>query len=221
MKRNLLCFFLVVAAHGCSSLSYTIDRDLLSEITLENKLSLFDAENDVSIAVDEKEQIQRQIQGVKQDIADAEAQIAEAESDAARASAKSDAKGEAVASAAQDVYDYKISYLEAYIAFLRKKLAAQEGLILVAYAKYELAKAKLVKKNNVRGASDIEEADFEAQVDSYVEKARAEQESLAEEEKEVEAVKKEWLTRREQLQSQSGGGVGSPWAEDSALWGSQ
>ena len=40
----------------------------------------------------------------------------------------------------------------------------QDALITVAWARYELAKAKLVKKNNVRGASDVDLTDFEEQV---------------------------------------------------------
>ena len=204
---------------GCGGLSQTVDRDILKEITIENKLLLFDAENDVSIALDEREALQREIHNVKQDVIDADAQVAEAESDAGRAYDKNDDKKGQLSEAAAEVFRLKIVYLQEQLGFLRSKLKAQDSLILVARAKFELAKAKLAKNNNVRGAADIELADFEEQVDDIVAKAKATFEDLGAYEKEVEAIKKQWLDRREQLMAASGGGVGSPWAEDSALWG--
>ncbi|MEE8408159.1 MAG: hypothetical protein V3T05_01010 [Myxococcota bacterium] len=203
---------------ACSSLSETVDRDQLAEITVENKLLLFDAENDVSIAIDEREQIQRQIYETKQDLRDAEIQIEEAEIDEDRASVKGDAQRAQLSAMAREVFLLKVDYLEEYLDFLREKLDGQESLIMVAYAKFELAKAKLVKKNNVRGALDIELIDFEEQVDEYVERARENRMDLAERATEIEAFKKQWLDRRDQLMAASGGGLGSPWAEDSALW---
>jgi hypothetical protein len=220
MRRAQRYFALaVVALSGCGGLSYSVDRDLLRDVSVEHKLVLFDAENDVSIALDERENIRRQITELKQDIRDAESKILEADQDAERASLKSDSAAEEVARMAHEVYEYKISFLEERITFLRQRLKAQEGLIYVAWAKFELAKAKLLKKNNVRGASDIDLVDFEEQVDGYVERAKDEQVDTAEAEKSVQAAEQEWLSRREKLQSASGGGQGSPWAEDSAAWG--
>lgn len=203
---------------ACSPLSETVDRDLLAVITVENKLLLFDAENDVSISIDEREQIQRDIYQAKQDLRDAEAQIEEAESDEDRANEKGDAQRAQLAAMAREVFLLKTDYLEEYLDYLREKLSAQESLIMVAFAKFELAKAKLVKKNNVRGAADIDLIDFEEQVDDYVERAQENRMDLSEHDKEVEAYKKQWMDRRDQLMAASGGGLGSPWAEDSALW---
>jgi len=216
MKRAVLLLF---AHSACSSLGSTVDRDLLSEITIENKLLLFDAENDVAIAIDERERLAREIYQAKMDIIDAEAQVDETYDDEDRADAKGDDKRAQLSAMAREVFILKIDYLELNLAYLRDKLEAQDGLIMVAKAKYELAKAKLVKKNNVRGAQDIELADFEEQVSDYVQHAKDAMVDLSEFEKEVEAYKKQWLHTRDQLMAASGGGLGSPWAEDSALWG--
>lgn len=215
--RAMLLLSVLLGA-GCGPLSETVDRDLLREITIENKLLLFDAENDVSIAIDEREQIQRQIYQTKIDIGDAEAQVDEAASDEGRANEKGDAQRAQLSAMAREVYLLEIDYLEEYLAFLREKVKAQEDLIMVALAKFELAKAKLVKKNNVRGAQDIDLVDFEEQVDKYIERAMESRADLAEREKEVDAFKQQWFKSRDDLMAKSGGGVGSPWAEDSALW---
>ncbi|MEL6548518.1 MAG: hypothetical protein AAFQ82_28095, partial [Myxococcota bacterium] len=76
---------LALATSACGGLGYQVDRDLLTEVSVENKLTLFDAENDVSIALDEREQIRREIQQVKQEIKDTDKQIQEAIEDAERA----------------------------------------------------------------------------------------------------------------------------------------
>lgn len=217
--RRLCVVLLTVVATGCGGLGYQVDRDLLNEVSVENKLTLFDAENDVSIALDEREQIRREIQLVKQQIEDTESQIKEAVEDAKRAADKGDAEREKVAVMAEEVFYLKKGFLQEQIGLLRERMKVQESYIYVAFAKYELAKAKLVKKNNVRGAQDIDIEDYEAQVDEYVERAKEMNQDFAAYEQEVEQVKQAWLTRREELQQASGGGLGSPWAEDSALWG--
>jgi hypothetical protein len=208
-----------IALSGCGGMSYTIDRDLLRDITIENKLLLFDAENDVSIAIDEREQIQRQIRDLRTDIRDAHAQVREADGDRERAQAKNESARSTLAERARAVFELKITFLLAQIDLLREKLVVQDRVVLVAETKFELAKAKLVKRNNVYGAADVDLTDFEAQVDDAVESARGARQDFAEDEKALVAVKGEWQKAREQLAKDSGGGVGSPWAEDSAAWG--
>lgn len=217
--RTFLSLTLGLLVSGCGGLGYQVERDLLTEVSVENKLTLFDAENNVAISLDERDQIRREIQMVRQQIEDTDKQIREAIEDGERAEDKGDAERANIAVMAEEVFDLKKDFLYEQIGLLRSRLEVQEAYIYVAFAQYELAKAKLVKKNNVRGAQDIELEDFEAQVDEYVEQAKEINQDFAEYEQEVEQVKQAWLARREELQQASGGGLGSPWAEDSALWG--
>ncbi len=221
MRVTLAVLFGVPSAiaTGCGGLSYTVDRDLLKDISIENKLILFDAENDVSIALDERESLKKQMTETRQDIADAKAKIIEAKTDADRAEAKGDANAETVGDLAEEAYDKKIDWLGDRLSFLRRRLDAQDRLVYVAWARYELAKAKLVKKNNTRGANDIELQDFEEQVDKCVELAKEDTESLKQEEVELQQSQQEWLAMREKLQAASGGGLGSSWVEDGSIWG--
>jgi chromosome segregation ATPase len=210
---------MALSASACGGLSYTIDRDLLKDISIENKLILFDAENDVSIALDERESLKKQVNEARQDISDAKAKIKEARADAERAQEKGVANAQSVGDLAEEAYDKKIDYLNDRIGFLKRRLDAQERLIYVAWARYELAKAKLVKKNNVKGANDVELADYEEQVDKFVELAKEDTEGLKREEEELNVSQQEWLAQREKLQQASGGGLGSSWVEDGAIWG--
>ena len=219
MRATLVIVVLALSATACGGLSYTVDRDLLKDVSIENKLVLFDAENDVSIALDERESLKKQVGEARQDISDAKAKIKEAKADAERAADKGDANAQQVGDLAEETYDKKIDYLNERISFLKRRLDAQERLIYVAWARYELAKAKLVKKNNVRGAGDVEIPDFEEQVDKFVELAKEDTESLKQEEAQLAAVQQEWLAQREKLQAASGGGLGSSWVEDGSIWG--
>ncbi len=219
MRATLVIGVLALSATACGGLSYTVDRDLLKDVSIENKLVLFDAENDVSIALDERESLKKQVNEARQDISDAKAKIKEAKADAERAAEKGDGNAQQVGDLAEETYDKKIDYLNERISFLKRRLDAQERLIYVAWARYELAKAKLVKKNNVRGANDVEIPDFEEQVDKFVELAKEDTESLKQEEAQLAQVQQEWLAQREKLQAASGGGLGSSWVEDGSIWG--
>ncbi len=216
--------FLLLAAisiHGCGGLSYQVDRDLLREVSVEHKLLLFEAENEVGIAFDEQEQIQRQIKDTRAEIAKAKALSVEAERDADRASDKNDGRAEQLALASREVLALKRDFLEARVTMLRKKLSAQDDLLQVALAKYELAKAKLVKKNNVEGAASLDLADFEEQVSKYVDAARASQATVSEYDKEAVVLRNAWQAARAKLEQSGGAGAASPWADDAAVWGAQ
>lgn len=215
MRASMLLVTVVLAA-GCAK---RVDRELLRDLTVESKLVLFEAENEVSIALDEEEMLTRQIRELRAQVKEIDVLKNEADGDADRAKARKDDKAVEVAKKAYDVLDLKRRFVEYRVRLLKQKLSAQDRLVRVSYAKYELAKAKLVKKNNVRGADKVDLADFEKQVDNMVEKARDAQGAVEQAEKEAEAKKQEWLAARSQLESSAGGGASSPWADDASAWG--
>mgnify|MGYP001599717660 CR=1 FL=1 len=219
--RQVALGALMVASTSCGGLSQTVDRRLLRDIGIENKLQLFEAENEVSIALDEREQLVREGQRLQRQVALTEAQRSDAEDDGKRASSKGDTKAEALAKLAVEVLGLKLAYLEEALDLLDERLDAQERLTQVALAKFELAKAKIVKRNNVSGASGLDLADFEEQVDGCVAQAKVAQQDLARVEKGVDEARARWIAAREKLQKQSGGGLGSTWAEDTPTWGWQ
>ncbi len=205
---------------GCGGLAYTVDRKLLGDLAIEHKLTLFEAENEMFIAEDELEQLSRQAHEARVAIQRAEAGINESESDFERAQAKKDNAAAGLAQSAVAAQGKKIEYLDASLTLLSARLAMQAILVSVADARYELAKAKLVKRNNVRGAAEVMLEDFERQVDQYMEKAHARQADVDAAAKIADAKKNDWRAARQALSKASGGGLGSPWADDSLVWGS-
>lgn len=206
---------------GCSGLGHTVDRHMLRDISIENKLQLFEAENELAIAVDERENIIREGQQVRRQKDATLAGVDDAREDRGRAADKADAKAEALAALAIEVLELKIEFLNAMLDHIDDRLNAQEDLTRVALAKFELAKARIVKRNNVSGASGIDLADFEAQVDRCVETARDAQRDVSRAEAEVAQARAKWISERARLEKQSDGGLGSAWAEDEPAWGWQ
>jgi len=216
MKRALVA---LVALTGCSDLSYTVPRAAVRELPIERKLKLFDAENDLYIALDEAEALERNLQALREQRQRARHQRENAEGDGERAEKRHDAHGVEVAELAIDVLGLKLDYLDEERGLARERLEVQDDLVIVARAKLELAKAQEAKEANVVGSEDIDLADFTAQVDDCSARARAAQEALAEREKEVAEVKARWLAERQKLEKASGGGLGNPWVEEVSLWG--
>ena len=89
----------------------------------------------------------------------------------------------------------------------------ERARLIVAKAQFELAKARLVKKNNVPGASDIELADFEAQVEEYKEDVNDTDEDIAVAEAEMATKEEAWVAKSEQLAAATGGALGSRWLD--------
>ncbi|MEZ4273269.1 MAG: hypothetical protein R3C68_18075 [Myxococcota bacterium] len=220
-RHRLLSAWVGVFTLSSCGLAHTVDRDLLRHVSLSNKLLLFDAENNLSIAIDEKDKIDKQILEVRRDIRAAYSQRDAAREDEDRADDRGDAEAVRLAIMAQDVAEMKIDYLRGYVDFLDEKRDVQERHILLAQAQFELAKAKLIKENNVKGAEKVDLEDFENQVKKWVEVAKDAQADLAETSKELDAERQAWLGQREKLRELSGGGLGSPWADDATVWGAE
>jgi hypothetical protein len=203
---------------GCADLAYRVPRSMLRELSVENKLALFEAENEVAIAWDEREQAMRKIQVIKFALTDAEKQWDDAKESEARAKKKNSAKAAQVAAVAIKTFLAKIEFLEAMLNVARERYYVKESVLTVALARFELAKATLVKKNSIAGAEDIELENFEGQVDHWVQRARSRQEDLAGAEKGANERKKVYMAQRDLLDKTSGGGLGSPWVEDATPW---
>lgn len=219
MNRLQLVAPFIFCGLGACGLAHTVDRDLLRAMTIEQKLLLFDAQNEVAITLDEREELRQDIAELKLDRQKVARAIRDAEEDADRADDKGDVQAEQISNLAAEVFELQSDYLDEALTYARDRLAAHEQMVKVAHAKFELAKARLVKDNNLPGASSIDLEDFEEQVDSAVEDAQEERAELKEQQTEVDNAKKAWLQQREVLNKKSGGALGNPWVDGSETWG--
>ena len=198
---------------SCAAPSLTVDRDVLEKITIENKLLLFDAENELNIAIDSRDQVVDEIEQIKEDIQRAKTKLEVAERDQESFADKGDAERAKIAGFKATSEEARIDYLSARLDWARSRLDRERKKLIVAKARFELAKASLVKKNNVPGASDIDLADFEEQVKDYEEDVADTDPDIAETESEMKQKEESWLAASKSLRQASGGALGSRWID--------
>jgi hypothetical protein len=204
----------VFALIGCASApKLRVDKNVLDKITIENKLLLFDAENELNIAIDSRDQVVDEIEQIKDDIKRMQKKKDVALRDADAFSDKGDRERASIASARATETGAHIDYLRARLQWVRERLVKERAKLVVAKAQFELAKARLVKKNNVPGASDIDLTDFEGQVAHYSKDVDDASGDIKEAEAEMKTAEQNWTTAVKQLQTATGGALGSRWLE--------
>lgn len=190
-----------------------VDASVLERITIENKLLLFDAENELNIAIDSRDQVVDEIEQIKEIVDRARQKREVAIRDSEVFSDKGDAEKAKLAVLRAEALDARVTFLKAKLEWARQRLEKERAKLIVARSQFELAKAQLVKKNNVPGASDLELADFESQVEDYKADVNEADEDIQEAAAEMQAKEQAWTETNKSLQAASGGALGSQWLE--------
>lgn len=210
MKRAwsgvLVAVAVVFMASGCG-LRYRVDRDLLDPIPPEDKLILFEAENDVLIAKDER----RAAQACQEDN-EAALDRAEAEADIITTRADHE-KNRKVATLLRKWAKHKIAWREAEIELCEAREDSASAMLMAARARYEKAKAVIVKERTPGAATSISLSDFDSQAKSYEEDAKDELKDTEKVRSERDAKQKAYDDVSRELQAISGGAYGGPWAD--------
>jgi hypothetical protein len=218
MRGHRAIAFAALILAGCG-LRHTVDRSLLRNVPIEDRLALFDAENDFLIVEDERDRHVQRIRSLKRGIDDAKRLVQEAQSDGARARTKRDNAAAEVARLAEASYEYKVEYLEEALGYARARLKAHGLQVDGARARYELAKARVVEKNKLEGAEDVKLAEFESQAEEHAAATRTTEEALTARKAEVLEARNAWTAAQEKLRDASGGGLGNAWIDDDVVWG--
>ena len=190
-----------------------VSADVLDKITIENKLLLFDAENELNIAIDARDEIVDEIAQTKKDIKRTKQKRKVAARDEDVFSDKGDEERARVASLRARAASAQLEYLESRLSWTRERLRRERDRLVLARAHFELAKAKLVKKNNVPGASELDLEDFEAQVRDYAEDVHDADGNIRDAETTMRQREEAWVQVAKQLRDASGGALGSRWLE--------
>lgn len=219
MKRPLSivrawCAGCALAALGtlsaCAGLSQRVDRTLLEDVPNEELLLLFDAENAVYIARDEAELASRNLEDARKarkralryrDLI-AERRTSGAAIDSAQ-----------VLQLLEEWNNARIDMREKEVALREEELATSDVRLWAARARYERAKAKLVKDFNPAGGADIELPDFDAQVTEWEAKETEAIAGLKEREDALAAARTAYIELAVRLQKESNGAYGGPWAD--------
>lgn len=204
----LIGFFTAAVFWGCGgSLSYTVDQSLIKRLPKSSRRSVFQAETVVTIAVDQKSTTKRKIDSTRREIERTEEKIKDLkkrrEAAAAREADKIDME--------IDMLDAKVDYLEDEADHYRYVLKLREKELLLARAKFELEKVKLVKKHSI--AFDGSEEDFLDQVRSLQEKVNDFRMDVEEDAADLKASENEWLAIKKKYYSAVGESSKGWWTE--------
>lgn len=213
LNRGTRLVALVVVAHmltACAGLWHRVDRSLLDDVPNDEKLLLFDAENGVYIAKDEMETASREL-------GDAERALERAydyrDVIVERRSSGAVVDTTTVLDLLDKWNDSRIELRKAEVEYMRQKHDAAESRLWASRARYERAKALLVKDFAPEGGTSIEVEDFDEQVADKEELEQEELAELAELEKKVSERRAVYNKLSDQLQRASNGAYGGPWAD--------
>lgn len=200
----------VVGLGGCAGLWHRVDRSLLDDVPNEEKLLLFDAENGVYIAKDEMETAERALR-------DAERALERAHGYrdviAARKQSGAVVDTPEVLALLEQWNDARIEVRRAEVAYMEQKRRTAEARLWASRARYERAKAKLVKDHNPEDGTDIALEGFDEQVAEKESVESEQQAALVELEKVVSEKRALYNKLSDQLQQRSNGAYGGPWAD--------
>jgi hypothetical protein len=205
--RALLCCWLAVGVLTGCGLRHRVDRDLVETIPPEDKLALFDAENDVLIAKDERE-------AALTDKEDAERSVEDAERDVSSIRKRADAERDPRLKKLLSVWaDRKIEWREAEVDLCKARRDAADEVLMAARARYERTKAQIVKERVPRKATDIDLKDFTEQVKDRESDAADARKDVDKARAERDKKRAAYDVTSRQLQQLSGGAYGGPWAD--------
>lgn len=210
MKRLL---FALVCLTGCA-LSHTVNDDVFQDMSVDKKLRLFEAENDISIAIDERDQMRERIRELKREIRSAQVERRVADEEAAHEGRE----GGKQAQLSDAMWNSRLEYLDGSIAYLRRRMSAQDSVILLARAKFELAKALIIKRYKLEGAESINIKDFEHQVVECNEQMHVTLQEVEQGRSPLERLRAEWLRLRDELASGSLQNMVTPGDDELPVW---
>ena len=205
----------LLAATACNPLSYWVSNDVFAHMSVDKKMRLFDAENDVSIAEDEREQMRDRVRSIRDDMRNVRRQRAALEEDLRN---RGDADAGKTLQLAEIMWSKRVDYLDDSADYMKARIDAQGTLILLARAKFELAKVLLIKKNKLDGSESLVVRDFEQQVKDYSQRSKAELAELERTKPRLERARLEWLKLRDDLAASSLSALGTPGEDELPVW---
>lgn len=200
----------VASTSACAGLSHRVDRDLLEDVPNEELLMLFDAENAVYIARDEAELARRNLEDARK-ARERARKYKDLIADRRNSGAAIDSSQ--VLQLLEEWNDARIDMREKEAVLREEELATSDVRLWAARARYERAKAKLIKDFNPGGGADIDMTDFDEQVTDWEGKEKEALEGLTTLEEALSTARTTYIDLAVRLQKESKGAYGGPWAD--------
>jgi hypothetical protein len=187
-----------------------VPSEMVAKLPYEVRIELLEAENDLGVAVDLRDEAESEVLRTRNAIRRARDRKTAAEREVGEAN---DAVSKEVAKLAVDEAGARIEYLRArqdvnVAAQERDELALQ-----CAWAKYELAKLNAARKAKVEGAEKLPLKEFEEQPKQCQAEVVNKQLRVTQENKRAETARAEWDARKTALARKTFDARASPYVE--------
>ncbi|MCA9665865.1 MAG: hypothetical protein KC503_09765 [Myxococcales bacterium] len=182
---------LVLSAAGCgSSLSYTIDKKQLREASRRGQLWVYDAENEIVVALDRLDEAKDELHTVRLRIKKAERTIRRAEKGG---------KGSAVR-----VAEAWLVHLESLEDWAKLNVRLHRFGLRVARAAVELAKAQVIQREDLLGGKNFNVKDFKVQYDELKKRFDRARKRVRKMRRDARKKEQRWWTLRRRYVAQTG-----------------
>ncbi len=204
--RFWLPWVLCLSACG-PSLSETVPDGVIQRLPKASRRSVFQAETIVTIALDRRSSVTREIQNLDRERRRTGELLRLA-----------DKRKDKASGAEEERIEQEIEVLEAKEELLERQIEHQEIVlelteyeVILARAQFELAKVRLVKKHAIKFGED--EEDFVEQVQSIQEDVNDQREEVAEDEQELKEQEESFLALKKKYNMMDGEPSKGWWAQ--------
>jgi hypothetical protein len=199
LRATTLILAAAILLVGCSAtrLSYTISPDRLKDMSRQGQLWIFDAENEIVVALDKLDEAKDAQESVKRRLRAAEKSLERAEKRNNRIGV--------------ELAEEWIKYLEAMEDWTKDRIEAHQIGVIAAQALVELAKAQVINREDLLGGKDFSVKDYQEQYDKLKKVFESERKKANKKRKAARERENRWWTLRQRFISQTGD-------YDSGLW---
>jgi hypothetical protein len=180
-----------------SNISKTVDQSKLKDMSRQGQLWIYDAENEIVVALDKLDEAIDAQRKIKQRMEVAERSLEAAEKRKHRGGV--------------DLAEQWIKYLEGMQAWARAQVEAQRVGVIAARAGVELAKAQVINREDLLGGKDFSVKDYQEQYDTWKKKFEEERQQVSKKWKIARTLEQKWWTLRQRFIAETGD-------YDSGLW---
>jgi hypothetical protein len=210
MKRILLLTLPLLAACG-PRYGLRVPDDMVAKLPYETRIELLEAENDLALAVDKRDQAASEILRARDNIRRARSRAAAAEAELDRAE---DEVSREVARLTIDEAEARVEYLRARQRLNVALLEVEELALRCALARFELARVAAARKAKVEGSEELEPPEFEAQVSACEGEVKAERAELGQDSADEKAAREAWEAKKTALAKKTFDARTSPYVEN-------
>lgn len=196
-RCGLLILGMLWLGCGAASISDTVDPDYLKDMSRQGQLWVFDAENEIVVALDKLDEARDDLSRIRRMIRLAERGVERAEKRDNRLGV--------------DVAEAWLSHLESLEDWADENIELQRLGIVVARATVELAKAQVINREDLLGGKDFDMRDYQEQYNSLKARFDRKQKRVDKRRKRARQREQKWWTLRRRFVAQTGD-------YDSGLW---